>query len=106
MECCSGSIFARVPEFLPEERFERLGGNNQVLIERIISDGHASPPDFWYDQEQTEWVMLLAGAASMRLESHDPVTLHPGDWLEIPAHCRHRVEWTAPKTIWLAVHFR
>jgi cupin 2 domain-containing protein len=29
-----------------------------------------------------------------------------GDYLHIPAHLRHRVEWTAENevTVWLAVH--
>ncbi|MDD3118910.1 MAG: cupin domain-containing protein [Victivallales bacterium] len=100
------SIFARIPEHLPEELFERLGGNDRVRIERIVSDGHASPPGFWYDQEQTEWVMVLAGSAVLRCGEDEPVTLRPGDWLELPPHCRHRVERTAPRTVWLAIHYR
>ena len=35
------------------------------------------------------------------------VKLGPGDWLEIPPHCRHRVDATSETqdTVWLAVHW-
>ena len=65
-------------------------------------------PDFWYDQEKSEWVMLLQGSAGILFEgSHEAIVLKPGDWINIPAHRKHRVEWTDPgeKTIWLAVHY-
>ena len=77
-----------------------------VRIERIVSLGQASPPGFWYDQPEGEFVLLLAGAARLRFEDEaDDRTLSPGDWLHIPAHRRHRVAWTDPQTptIWLAV---
>ncbi|HEY6434435.1 MAG TPA: cupin domain-containing protein, partial [Acetobacteraceae bacterium] len=74
---------------------------------RIVSTGQASPPGFWYDQDWDEWVVLLAGSAGLQIE-HEPAVraLHQGDYVAIPAHIRHRVEWTAPDqpTIWLAVH--
>ena len=77
-----------------------------LRIERIVSLGQKSPPDFWYDQPQAEWVLLLKGAARLRFadEPQDRV-LGPGDCLHIAAHRRHRVEWTDPAqpTIWLAV---
>jgi cupin 2 domain-containing protein len=33
--------------------------------------------------------------------------MRPGDYVHIPAHQRHRVEWTEPdqKTVWLALHY-
>ena len=80
-----------------------------VRIERIVSTGQASPPGFWYDQDWGEWVVLLSGAARLRFADEDePRHLGPGDWVDIPAHCRHRVEWTDPDqpTVWLAVHYR
>jgi len=79
-----------------------------VRIERIISTGQASPPGFWYDQPDDEFVVLLTGAARLRFEAGDfNLDLAPGDWVEIPAHARHRVEWTQadPPTVWLAIHF-
>ena len=53
-------------------------------------------------------MVLLRGAAVLRFEDEsEPPQLAPGDWLDIPAHRRHRVEWTAPAepTIWLALHY-
>lgn len=76
--------------------------------ERIVSYGQSSPPGFWYDQAEGEWIVLLSGAAGLRLEHHNHTRLlKPGDYLDIPAHCRHRVEWTAPHhpTLWLAVFY-
>lgn len=78
-------------------------------MERIISRGHASGQDFWYDQEDNEWVILLQGSASLSFEGEkEPVVLHPGDYIQIPPHYKHRVEWTDPacETVWLAVHYK
>jgi cupin 2 domain-containing protein len=77
-----------------------------VRIERIVSFGQASPEGFWYDQSESEWVVLLAGAARLRFEDEaEARALGPGDHVHIAAHRRHRVEWTDPErpTIWLAV---
>jgi len=76
-------------------------------VERIVSHGHCSPDGFWYDQGQYECVLVIQGAA--RIEFEDRVLeLRPGDFINIPAHHRHRVAWTTPDepTIWLAVHYR
>ncbi|MDA7922248.1 cupin domain-containing protein, partial [Verrucomicrobiales bacterium] len=78
-------------------------------IERIISRGHRSPSDFWYDQDTSEWVLILKGEGELIFEdSNEPVTLKPGDWIEIPAHRRHRVASTSEQedTVWLAVHWK
>ena len=80
-----------------------------MRIERIVSRGHASPPDFWYDQDWHEFVLLMSGRARLELADGAPVVeLEPGDWLDIKAHVRHRVDWTDPEqdTVWLAVHYR
>ena len=103
-----GNIFSHVPDDLPDELFEDLVVAGAVRIERIISEAHSSPPGFWYDQEKSEWVVLLRGSAGLRFEGSDEVVvMKPGDWVNIPAHKKHRVEWTDPdeKTIWLAVHY-
>ena len=78
-----------------------------VRIERIVSHGHASPEGFWYDQDQHEWVVVLKGAARLCFEGREQVELKQGDFLNIPVHKRHRVEWTTPEepTIWLAVFY-
>ena len=101
------NLFANLPEDLGEEIFEPLLKSGKVLIERIVSYGHSSPAQGWYDQAQEEWVVLLKGEAKIRLRENDElVHLQPGDFLHLPAHCCHRVEWTVPdtETIWLAVH--
>ena len=79
-----------------------------MRIERIVSTGQASPAGFWYDQPDDEFVVLLSGAAALRFEGGDVVDLKPGDWIEIAAHVRHRVESTQadPPTVWLAMHWR
>ena len=101
------NIFNNIPEQLPEELLECLLKRDNIQIERIISKGHITPPGQWYDQEQDEWVLLLQGQALIVYET-GPQTfeLKTGDYLLIPAHTRHRVEWTHPdlNTIWLAVH--
>jgi cupin 2 domain-containing protein len=71
-------------------------------VERIVSRGEASPPDFWYDQKEDEWVMLAVGTATIVFEDRR-VRLRSGDWLFIPAHCRHRVASTSKDAVWLAV---
>jgi cupin 2 domain-containing protein len=102
------NLFDDLPTSLPQELVEVLAQNQHVRIERVISTGHASPPGFWYDQEETEWVVVLKGEAKLRFENNEPTTMRPGDYLLIPAHCKHRVEWTTPDepTVWLAVFYR
>lgn len=79
-----------------------------MRIERIVSTGQASPQGFWYDQPHGEWVILLSGAAHLQLQGEaEPRRLQPGDWLDLPPHCRHRITWTDPAqtSVWLAVHY-
>ena len=100
------NIYDQVPRVLPTELMEDLFGNDNCRIERIVSDGHASPEDFWYDQAESEFVLLLQGGAILQFENKvEMLTLRPGDYLTIPAHCRHRVHWTDPKlkTIWVTI---
>jgi cupin 2 domain-containing protein len=100
------NLFADIPADLPEELIQTLLSTPGLRIERIISLGHSSPEGFWYDPEAPEWVLLLKGAARLRFEGDEPIDLRPGAFVNIPAHRRHRVEWTAPSepTIWLAIH--
>ena len=103
------NLFATIPTDLSEEFTETLLQAKNIRIERIVSHGHASPDDFWYDQDEHEWVVVLKGAARLRFDGHcDTVEMKPGDFINIPAHKRHRVEWTTPDTptIWLVVFYR
>lgn len=85
---------------------DALVSGKDVLIERIVSCGHSSPPDFWYDQPRDEWVVLLQGEAEVAFADGRLIKLVAGDWLLISAHERHRVTATSsePPCIWLAVH--
>ena len=101
-----GNLFHDLPKQLPDEVVQTILTAAQVRIERIISHGHASPEGFWYDQDQHEWVMVLKGWARLQFEDR-MVEMKPGDFINIPAHKRHRVEWTTPDepTIWMAVFY-
>lgn len=101
------NIYDNVPAILPEELFECLIERENLKIERIISSGHATEEGQWYDQNRSEWVLLLKGEAIIRYEDGNTVTMKSGDFVNIPAHRRHRVEWTPPDstTIWLAIHY-
>ncbi len=101
------NLFANVPERLIDEEITILGEFPGARIERIVSTGQASQPGFCYDQEQAEWVVLLSGSAGLLFEGEAAQRiLRPGDYVEIPAHARHRVEWTDVNepTVWLALH--
>ena len=100
------NLFENLPPSIPIELIQVIAANRHVRIERIVSLGHSSPDDFWYDQEEQEWVIVLKGAARLRFED-TAVDLKPGDFVNIPAHKKHRVEWTTPDepTIWLAVFY-
>jgi len=104
----AGNLFAKIIAQAEQEEITILAEKAGTRIERIVSTGQASPPGFWYDQASTEWVVLLAGRAALRFENElEPRLLGHGDYLEIPAHARHRVEWSDAErpTVWLAVHF-
>ena len=107
MKLESGNLLANLPARQSEEHLDALVASGGVTIERIVSQGHASPEGFWYDQPRDEWVVLISGEALLRFEGEAPRRLVPGDWVLIPAHAKHRVDWTLETgpTIWLAVHF-
>ena len=102
------NVLADIPDKQDEESFQDLLRSGPVRIERIVSHGHASPPSFWYDQDDAEWVLVLKGAAVLEFEdAPEPLRLAPGDHVNIHAHRRHRVAWTTPDepTVWLAVFY-
>jgi aminoglycoside 6'-N-acetyltransferase I len=100
-----GSLRDAIPAALPDELFTTLCFGAAMRAERIVSRGHASPPDFWYCQDEDELVLLLAGAARLELDGQGELSLAPGDWIDLPRGVRHRVSHTAPDidTIWLAI---
>lgn len=104
-------MHGRLLEALPEEggageETVALWSGAGVRIERIVSNGQVSPPGFWYDQEQDEWVMILKGSAELEFEDGRCHEMAAGYWIMIPAHVRHRVAWTCEEgpTVWLTVH--
>jgi len=101
------NIFTEIPKALQEELFEEIIKDGAVKIERIVSDGHTSPKQGWYESEQNEWVIILQGEAVLSFEKNDDVELKHGDYVNIPAKCKHKVSYTSlnEKTIWLAVHY-
>src|SRR5262245_7522946 len=104
----ASNLLSDIPGELPVELFTDLLNTGSVRIERIVSFGHASPPGFWYDQDNHEWILLVQGAARLRFEDvTDPLELTPGSYINIAAHRRHRVEWTDPSTptVWLALYY-
>jgi len=105
------NIFANIPDDLPEELVEVLcknSENSDLRIKRIVSRGQSSPEGFWYDSDKNEWVILLKGSAAILFEDNPtPLELLPGDYLNIPAHTKHRVERTDQNedSVWLAIHY-
>ncbi len=102
------NLLADLPSEIPEELVDILVQSTNVRVERIVSTGHCSPGDFWYDQDGHQWVVVLKGEGRLVFEDAEEVSLKPGDHVMIAAHQRHRVEWTSPgePTVWLAVFYR
>lgn len=101
------NIFSDLP-LSEAEVFESIIQKDNFKLERIISRGNSSAEGEWYDQSNDEWVLLLKGSAALQFEGEQELLLlQPGDYILIPAHKKHRVEWTdkTTETLWLAVHF-
>ncbi|BFM10242.1 hypothetical protein R50072_03950 [Simiduia litorea] len=101
------NIFEHLPDASDEEKFQMLLAQPNLKIERIVSNGQSTAKGYWYDQEQSEWIMLLQGGAGIEFKGQKPFALKPGDYLNIPARQQHRVAWTEPNmtTLWLAIHY-
>lgn len=101
------NILDSLPVDLKTEVFEDIVRSSQVRIERIVSKGHTSPESGWYDQDENEWVMVIEGRASLLFENGSTCDLAAGDYVNIPAHVKHKVIWTDPDrlTVWLAVFY-
>jgi len=104
----TGHLYHDIPTVLPAEIIDTLAAGNGTRIERIVSRGQCSPPGFWYDQPEHEWVLLLKGSATLRFADDAPLLhLGQGMYVNIPAHQKHRVEATSADedTVWLAVFY-
>jgi len=101
-------LMESIPWAADQELFETLCSDQNHRIERIISHGHTTPPDQWYDQQENEWVLLIQGKASLEFENGEMLHLGAGDYIFLPARLRHRVAYTSkrPPCIWLAIHFK
>ena len=102
------SLYQDIPGELPQEMADCLLQAGKLKIERIVSRGHCSEPGFWYDQEDSEWVLVLKGEARLRFQEGDRVLhLSAGMYVNIAPHEMHRVDWTSETedTIWLAVFY-
>jgi cupin 2 domain-containing protein len=95
----------RLPEYpIQEELTTVLAESDNVRIKRIISTGQVSD---WYDQHETEFVVLLEGNATIEYESGKTVAMSKGDTILFKPHERHRVSFTSsePPCVWLCVFF-
>ena len=101
------NLFDAIPSKLDQELIEILVENKDICIERIVSKGHISPASGWYDQAKNEWVIVLKGEAIIAFQDSAELRLTAGNYINIPAHTKHRVSWTDPEneTVWLAVHY-
>ena len=98
----------QLPDRLPQqELLESLFKNERVLIERVVSTGQVTPEGEWYDQDRDEWLIVLQGEGELSYEDGSRINLAVGDYLFIPAHHKHRVEYTStePPCIWLTIFF-
>lgn len=107
-EMTIGNLKLAIPVLMPDELFTTLVQGQGVRVERIVSRGHCSPPGFWYDQDESEFVLVIQGRARMEVVDQGELDLRPGDYLVLPPHQKHRVTWTDPAqdTVWLAVHYQ
>jgi cupin 2 domain-containing protein len=106
MSRAARNVFANLPKRMDREDFLTLFENSSAKVERIVSHSHSSPPDFWYDQDWDEWVVIMRGSATLEFEGNQLVELKEGDCMTIAKHVKHRVFRTSRETVWLAVHVK
>ena len=107
MQSLNNNLFDNIPSDLSDEFFEDIVVSDKVRIERIVSNGHTSPDEGWYDQSQNEWVIVIKGRAQLTFENGNVVNLHAGSHINIPKHTKHKVSYTDTEdiTVWLAVFY-
>jgi cupin 2 domain-containing protein len=103
----ASNIFNNIADNLDEELFEDVLKNKKINIQRIVSQGHKSPESGWYDQDEDEWVIVLQGEAVVSFVDESETRLKEGDYINIPAHVKHKVSYTSNsvQTVWLAIHY-
>ncbi|MFH1460188.1 MAG: cupin domain-containing protein [Candidatus Omnitrophota bacterium] len=104
----TNNLFQEISGQLSQEIFDTLLETENFRLERIVSQGQSTPPGEWLEQKQDEWVVLLSGAARLLFaQDKTQLNMKPGDYVHVPANCKHRVEWTEPntKTVWLTLHY-
>jgi cupin 2 domain-containing protein len=109
MPIVSGNISTDMPPELADEQFTELLSAPNVRVDRIVTTGQTTAADQFLDQDRAEWVLILQGSAQILFEGEAaPRPLGRGDYMHIPPHARHRVEWTLPDepTVWLAIHYQ
>jgi cupin 2 domain-containing protein len=100
------NLFANLPELSGSEQSLSLFDTPSIKIQRIVSRSYSSPPGFWYNQDEDEWVIVMRGEATLEFEEGELLSMKEGDYVTIPRHMKHRVQQTGPETIWLAVRIR
>jgi len=100
------NIFDEIIVDKSEEKFFEIFKNETIKVEKIVSNGQKSPENFWYEQEKSEFILLLEGFAILEFENRE-VELKKGDCLNIKAMEKHRVKFTSldESTIWFAVFY-
>lgn len=100
------NIFDEISYDKNEEKFFEIFKNETIKIEKIVSNGQKSPENFWYEQEKSEFILVLEGFAILEFEDRI-VELKKGDCLNIKAMEKHRVRFTSidEPTIWFAVFY-
>ena len=100
------NIFEKIIVDKTEEFFFEIFKNETIKIEKIVSNGQTSPENFWYEQEKSEFILLLEGFAILEFENRE-VELKKGDCINIKAKQKHRVKFTSldEPTIWFAVFY-
>ena len=100
------NIFDKIIVDKEEENFFEIFKNETIKIEKIVSNGQKSPENFWYEQEKSEFILLLEGFAILEFEDFE-IELKKGDCINIKAKQKHRVKFTSlnEPTIWFAVFY-
>lgn len=88
------------------EVLSTIFSQNNIKVTREVSFGNPSPDGYWYDQNETELVILLKGTATLLFEKIDKVHLKSGDYITIEPHLKHRVEKVSDDAMWLAIFIR
>lgn len=100
------NIYEKVQIDKTEETFFEIFKNDKIKVEKIVSNGQSSPLNFWYEQKENEYILLLEGFAILEFGDFE-VELKKGDCLNINSMQKHRVKFTSQEepTIWFAVFY-